>query len=102
MGTRSTNDPYYRALGEALKKARIDAGVTPAEAATYADLTSSNAIGRYENGTRTPDIKTFHALTVAYATSPQSLMMQAASTAAEINKIKKGKNVKRKQEQEDK
>jgi len=100
MGTRSTNDPYYRALGEALKKARLDADVTPSEAASYAGLSHSNAIARYENGTRTPDIKTLHSLSIAYATSPQSLMMQAATASQQINEIKKGTNVKRKEEKE--
>lgn len=95
MGTRSSSDPYYQELGKALKKARLEANVTPSQAAASADLSSSNAIGRYENATRTPDIKTLSALSVTYGVEEQSLIDKARSAAAEI---KKGRNVKTKEE----
>lgn len=97
MGTRSTNDPFYQELGKALKKARLTADITPSQAAASADLSSSNVIGRYENATRTPDIKTFAALSTAYSVEPQSLIQQAQAAAQQI---KKGNNVKNEDEKE--
>ena len=86
MGTRSTDDPFYQGLGKALKKARLTANVTPSQAAASAKLSSSNAIGRYENATRTPDVKTLAALSTTYSVTPDSLIQEAMSAAAEIKR----------------
>ncbi len=99
MGTRSTNNPFYVELGKALKKARLDADVTPSQAAYSAGLSSSNAIGRYENATRTPDIETLAALSTTYQVDTGSLIEQARQAATEI---KKGNTDGKRQEKEDK
>jgi transcriptional regulator with XRE-family HTH domain len=96
MGTRSTNDPFYLALGEALKKARLEADVTPSQAAASAGLSSSNAIGRYEHAHRTPDVKTLDALAVTYNVKTESLIEQARTAASQI---KKGQDGTRKEEE---
>lgn len=91
MGTRSTNDPFYQELGKALKEARMNAGLTHSEAAAAIDHEHSNSIGRYESASRTPDIKTFAALTSAYEAEPTSILKNAISAAQQV----KGNNVKK-------
>lgn len=90
MGTRSTTDPFYQELGKSLKKARLNAGLTYSQAAASADLSSSNAIGRYENATRTPDIKTLAALSSAYQINESNIINEARSAATQIKKGQDG------------
>ena len=96
MGNRSTTDPFYQELGKALKKARLEANVTPSQAAASAGLSNSNAIGRYENASRTPDLKTFAALTATYNVDSNSIILEARNAALQI---KKGQDGKRKEEE---
>lgn len=89
MGTRSTDDPFYQGLGKALKKARVESSTTPTQAAHSIGHTHSNAILRYENATRTPDVKTLAALSTTYGVETSSLIDQAWSAAAQVNQLKK-------------
>jgi transcriptional regulator with XRE-family HTH domain len=91
MGKRSTSDPFYQELGRALKEARVQSGHTHSTAAASAGLSNSNAIGRYESATRTPDIKTLAALTHAYSVDTNSVIIQAQDAAAQIKKGNYGK-----------
>jgi hypothetical protein len=96
MGTRS-NDPFYQELGKELKKARVAADKTPTQVANVLGHSHSVNVGRYENASRIPDVKTFFTLANEYGVEPQSIVANAISAAAQINQ-QKGNDGKRQKE----
>lgn len=60
---------YRRAVGDALREARLRAGYDSLTAAADAVDTSVASLSRYESGHRTPTLGSFYSLAGAYETS---------------------------------
>lgn len=92
---------YNIAVGTAVKKARMAAGLTQSQVAAEIDK-DKHTVYQYENGLRPISTPTVYALASTLNTSPKNFWPEPETIAAQVNDIKKGNDGKRQEEQEDK
>jgi transcriptional regulator with XRE-family HTH domain len=95
MGT--TRNSYNVAVGNAVKKARLTAGLTQSQVA-HSLMKDEHTVYQYENGLRSISTPTAYELASTLNVSPKEFYPDPEELAAQVNAIKKGNNAKKQEE----
>jgi len=76
MQVAGASDPQLRALGEAVRKRRLELGVSQEELSFRSDLDRTYISG-VERGVRNPTVKSLWKISVALETQPSALLLTA-------------------------